>query len=294
MHIDTFSKYLEFEKRYSYNTIRAYIDDIKQFLEYCYSNKLLDSRTQIAKNHKIIRQWIVDLYNSKHSAKTIKRKISSLRRYYKFLIQNNFIDKNPVDKIISPKAQKKIPSFIKTSEIENLFNYIKFTNDFIGNRDKLIIEILYNTGVRLSELINLQNLDINSNQNTIKVIGKRNKERLIPYPESLNTSINNYIMHKGINNFNNQYLILTEKGEKSYPKLIYRIVTKYLSLITTNENKNPHVLRHTYATHLLNNGADLNAVKELLGHANLSATQIYTHNTFNKINKIYKLAHPRA
>ncbi|MBN2758146.1 MAG: tyrosine-type recombinase/integrase [Bacteroidales bacterium] len=294
MHIDTFFKYLKFEKRYSQNTIRAYSDDLNQFVQFIQNNTENFINNQIIDNHVIIRSWLIFLFKSNHSATTIRRKISSLRKYYKFLMQNNFINKNPLDKIISPKTNKNIPNFIKTEEIQNLFEIIEFKNNLQGARDRAILEILYNTGIRLSELINLKNTDIYFSSNTIKVVGKRNKERIIPYSESLNESITKYIIKKEENSFSSDFFILTNKGQKSYPKLIYRVVTKYLSRITTSENKNPHILRHTYATHLLNNGADLNAVKELLGHANLSATQIYTHNTFKKINKIYKLAHPRA
>ncbi|MFN8254121.1 MAG: tyrosine-type recombinase/integrase [Bacteroidales bacterium] len=293
MHIELFLNYLRFEKRYSGHTIRAYIDDLNQF-----SNYLHDSEIAIAEPKDIeyfhIRSWIINLSNSGHSSKSINRKISSLKKYFKFLISNGATVKNPLDKIIAPKTEKKLPVFLNSVEIDKLSEPSVTQDNFITKRDKVIVEILYCTGIRLSELINLKKQDIDFVNNTIKVIGKRKKERIIPFPESLKTVLGEYEEEKNRLGMGNIYYINTIKGSKAYPKLIYRSVFSVLSGITTNENKNPHVLRHTYATHLLNNGADLNAVKELLGHANLSATQIYTHNTFSKLNRIYKHAHPRA
>jgi len=242
----------------------------------------------------LVRKWIIYLYNNNISPRSINRKISSLKKFYKFLIQNQIIEINPFDKVILPKINKKIPEFIKQEDITDLFDQIYFPENFKGLRDKLVLELLYGSGMRLSELINLKEQDIDFTDLTIRVLGKRNKERIIPFPKYLSNGITRYIMSKNEGGLNCDFLFVTIKGKKTYPKLIYRIVTNYLGLVTTNENKNPHTLRHSYATHLLNNGADLNAIKELLGHANLSATQIYTHNTFKKLNKIYKLAHPRA
>ncbi|RLD66466.1 MAG: integrase [Bacteroidetes bacterium] len=294
MHIESYLKYLKFEKRYSSHTIRAYTDDLQQFKSFIQSHSELNVQSLTEIDHRLIRKWIIYLYNNNLSSRSINRKISSLKKFYKFLIQNQIIEINPLDKVILPKINKKLPKFIKQEEIANLFDKIDFPDSFEGIRDKLILELFYGSGMRLSELISLKERDINLSDLTIKVLGKRNKERIIPFPKYLTHSISEYIQIKNADNLNNDILLVTSKGKKAYPKLIYRIVTKYLGLVTTNENKNPHILRHTYATHLLNNGADLNAIKELLGHANLSATQIYTHNTFKKLNKIYKLAHPRA
>ena len=294
MHIESYLKYLRFEKRYSSHTIRAYTDDLQQFKSFIQPHSELHEQTLTEIDHRLVRKWIIHLYNKKLSARSINRKISSLKKFYKFLIQNQIIEINPLDKVILPKISKKLPEFIKQEEITNLFDQIYFPDNFEGIRDKLILELLYGSGMRLSELISLKEQDIDLTNLTIKVLGKRNKERIIPFPKYLTNSISTYIQSKNEKNLNNDILLVTLKGKKAYPKLIYRIVTKYLGLVTTNESKNPHILRHTYATHLLNNGADLNAIKELLGHANLSATQIYTHNTFKKLNKIYKLAHPRA
>jgi len=294
MHIESYLKYLKFEKRYSSHTIRAYTDDLHQFESFVQSDSNVQTQALIKINHRLVRKWIIFLYNNNISPRSINRKISSLKKFYKFLIQNQVIESNPFDKVILPKVSKKLPEFIKQDEISNLFDQIDFPENFIGLRDKLILELLYGTGIRLSELINLQEHDINISDSTIRVLGKRNKERIIPFPKYLTNNIFEYVKYKNLENLNNDFLIVTPKGEKAYPKLIYRVVTSYLSLVTTNEHKNPHSLRHSYATHLLNNGADLNAIKELLGHANLSATQVYTHNTFKKLNNIYKRAHPRA
>jgi len=295
MHIESYLKYLKFEKRYSSHTIRAYTDDLHQFESFIQSLPV-DSNLQVLTgvDHTLVRKWIIFLYNNNISPRSINRKISSLKKFYNFLIQNQIIESNPFDKVIIPKVSKKLPEFIKQEEITNLFDYIDFPEDFKGYRDKLILELLYGSGMRLSELINLKEQDINLIDLTMRVLGKRNKERIIPFPHYLTNKITEYIKAKKSENLNSDFLFITLKGEKTYPKLIYRVVTGYLSLVTTNEHKSPHSLRHTYATHLLNNGADLNAIKELLGHANLSATQIYTHNTFKKLNNIYKLAHPRA
>lgn len=293
MHIESFSKYLKFEKRYSSHTVRAYIDDLKQF--YLFQKATYPDFTFCKDiNHHLIRNWIVELNNLGVSSRTINRKISSLKKYCKFLIVNNILSNNPFDRTVLPKVKKKLPAFINTNEISNISELIEFQDDSVGKRDLLIMEILYCTGIRLSELVNLKESDIDLHSMTIKVLGKRNKERIIPFPASLKSIIENQIQSKIERGYNIPYIITTKKGVQAYPKLIYRVVYKYLSLLTTNEKKSPHVLRHTFATHLLNNGADLNAVKELLGHANLSATQVYTHNTFKKLNSIYKLAHPRA
>jgi integrase/recombinase XerC len=290
---ELYLKYLKFEKRFSEHTVRAYIDDLNQFNSFI--EKLIpnfDFANQ--SNYKYIRNWIVELNNTGHSPRTINRKLSSLQKYCKYLISTGQLINNPFDKIISPKTKKRLPSFLNLDEINSLTNSVVFQNSFLGKRDRAIIEVLYCTGIRLSELINLNTQSINFKLQTIKVVGKRNKERIIPFPQELSPILKEYIEEKEQLMLPDAYLFTTIKGEKAYPRLIQRIVFKYLNLITTNEKKNPHLLRHTYATHLLNNGAEINAIKELLGHANLSATQIYTHNTFQKLNKIYKLAHPRA
>ncbi|MFC2104719.1 tyrosine-type recombinase/integrase, partial [Bacteroidota bacterium] len=203
---------------------------------------------------------------------------------------------NPMNKVVSPKNSKKLPSFIEEKQINSLLDDYSFGSDFSGVRNKTIVEMFYNTGMRLSELIALKNNSIDLNKETIKVLGKRNKERILPVHPSFFKSIKEYVQTRDqeFSNLNHDYLFVTDKGDKLYEKFVYRIVNKYLNLVTTIEKKSPHILRHTFATHLLNHGADLNAIKELLGHANLAATQVYTHNTFEKLKTIYKQAHPRA
>lgn len=287
-----FISYLKYEKRYSAHTITAYENDLKQFSEFCINNNNSD---EIVLDSKIIRQWIVSLLENKMLARSVKRKISALKAFYRFLRKNGFISKNPLDKIVSPKMAKRLPQFVEQEKLNEFLESIE-ENDFEDIRDKLIVELFYATGIRLSELINLKNKNVDLKQHTIKVLGKRNKERIVPFSDSLNDLINKYLKSRSeleiINDTN--HFFLTISGNKLYEKLVYRVVTKKLGMVTTQTKKSPHILRHTYATHLLNNGAELNAVKELLGHANLSATEIYTHNTFEKLKKVYKNSHPRS
>jgi len=245
----------------------------------------------------MIRSWIVSLVSNSISSRTINRKISTLKSYYKFLLKENIVKTNPMVKIISPKTNKNIPEFVAKEKMDILFDDIEFGNDFEGTRNRLIIELFYFTGMRLTELIELKDKDIDENNQRLKVLGKRNKERIIPFSNVLLDSIKNYRLAKDKileGKESNNYLFITSKGKKIYEKLVYRVVNSYLGKVSTLKKKSPHVLRHTFATHMLNNGADLNAIKEILGHANLSATQVYTHNTVEKLKSIYKQAHPRA
>lgn len=286
--LNNFKKYLLLEKRYSHHTSIAYLKDIEQLYEHVQTDT-----SEIISNPDVIRNWIVFLMENNISKKTVNRKISSLKTFYKYLIRQNLIENNPLDKITPPKTPKRLPEFIPENDFDEFT--LLFTDNFSGLRDKLIIEILYLTGIRRSELVNLNNNSIDFYNKQIKVLGKRQKERIIPITDYLADQILKYNKFKQeFKNFDKTALILTDKGKPVYDSFIYRTVKKYLSKITTIEKKSPHVLRHTFATHLLNNGADLNAIKELLGHSNLSATQIYTHNTFEKLNEIYKQAHPRA
>lgn len=287
---ELFIKYLTYEKRFSLHTVSAYKNDLKQFFEFC---EISSNESQIISNHKIIRSWIVKLMEEKYSPRSVNRKISTLKTYYKFLLREGKIQSNPLDKIITPKTYKKLPVFASEENMDLFLNENFFEDNFSGTRDRLVIELLYNTGVRLSELVHLKKKDINFNRKHIKVLGKRNKERIIPVNTNIIELIKLYNSHNEVNN-SLEFLLQTNKGEQVYDKLIYRTVNKHLERVSTITKKSPHVLRHTFATHLLNNGADLNAIKELLGHANLAATQVYTHNTFEKLNNIYKQAHPRA
>ncbi len=294
---EAFIHYLKYEKRFSKHTITSYKGDLNQFFAFL----LRHVKGQIINFQKIdehiIRKWIVFMIENDISARSVNRKITTLKTFFKFLLKENQIKSNPLNKVLTPKPEKKLPWFVDQNQMDILLDNYKFTNDFEGARDKLIIEIFYFTGIRLSELTELKMKNINQKECFIKVHGKRNKERIIPYPSNLNQSINQYLNYrKQINASSNQEepIFITIKGEKIYTKLVYRIVNKYLDAVTTIEKKSPHILRHTFATHMLNNGADLNAIKEILGHANLSATQVYTHNTFEKLKDIYKQAHPRG
>jgi len=294
MYKDLFLKYLQFEKRFSVNTTKSYENDLKQFADFI---EIIFNKNEIhLADEKLVRAWVVSLMEKDFSALTINRKISTLKTFFKFLLREGHIKSNPMDKVISPKKSKKLPSFIEEKQINNLLDDYAFGDDFPGVRNKTIVEMFYNTGMRLSELIGLTNNSIDLHNGTIKVVGKRNKERILPVHSHFLKSIKNYYLSRDQNfsNIEHDFFFVTDKGNKLYEKFVYRVVNKYLNLISTIEKKSPHILRHTFATHLLNHGADLNAIKELLGHANLSATQIYTHNTFEKLKTIYKQAHPRA
>lgn len=285
---EAFSNYLKFEKNYSNHTIKAYIGDIGQ----CSAFLSLLKIDLLHADTADLRAWVVQLLEQNEEATTIHRKISSLKTFYFFLQREKLINKNPTRKLILPKTRKRLPVFVEEKNMIELFSKIHFEENFSGYRDKLVLSLLYATGIRLSELINLKITDIDLNQKTLKVFGKRKKERIIPFGSVLENDIKQYMIFR--NNFNSPYLIISEKNEKAYAKLIYRIVNHYLGIISNLDKKSPHVLRHTFATHLLNNGADLNSIKELLGHANLAATQVYTHNSFEQLKKVYNKAHPRA
>lgn len=292
MHLDHFYTYLEHEKRYSPNTLIAYRTDISQFFAFAETEKNASFNDVF-----LIRNWVVYLMDDQNNSRSVNRKISSLKTYFKFLIREKLLAENPMSKIQSPKSAKKLPVIIQEEKISQLLdNKLVFENDFIGIRNKLMIEMLFGTGIRLAEMLNLAETDINWYETTIKILGKRSKERIVPLNKELLLLIKEYLSVKKHEIFNNNSskLFVTDTGNDCYPKLVYRIVQKYLSYITTQNKKSPHVLRHTFATSLLNNGADLNAIKELLGHANLSATQIYTHNSVERLKLIYKQAHPKA
>lgn len=295
MTIERYIQYIQYEKRYSKHTVIAYTNDLDQFFSFISEQYETTDIKNI--NYSMVRSWLVNLMENSISTRTINRKLSTLKSFFKFLIREGEISENPMRKIIPPKSSKRLPAFIELEKINFLFDEIDFGEGFNAIRDKTILELFYATGMRLSELVNLKETDFNFNYNTVKILGKRNKERIITFSNKLKVLLNEYLTEKN-KKFNQEetgkFLFVTEKGNKIYNKLIYRIVKSYLSKITTLNKRSPHVLRHTFATHMLNNGADLNTIKELLGHSNLSATQIYTHNTIDKLKSIYKQAHPRA
>ncbi|MBN2596619.1 tyrosine-type recombinase/integrase [Labilibaculum sp.] len=288
---ESFLSYLQFEKRYSVHTILSYDCDLTQFFDFMSKNEVEEVKDVDFKN---VRKWIVFLMNEGNSSRTVNRKLSSLKSFFKFLLRESVVETNPMDRVVGPRQGKKLPGFVAEHAMQ-LLREVEFGEGFEGVRDRLVVEMFYQTGMRLSELMNLKITDFDRKTSLVKVLGKRNKERIIPVSKSLEKLLDEYLEERNRTfEERSDFLFVTKKGVPVYEKLLYRIVTKYLSKITTLAKRSPHVLRHTFATHLLNNGAELNAVKELLGHSNLSATQIYTHTTFERLNKVYKQAHPRA
>ena len=287
MQKERFLHFLEHEKRYSVHTLKSYSTDLEQFIQFLSSEFQVNTVKNV--NFQFVRSWIAKLLSNNISARSVNRKITTLKTYFRFLLQENMIKQSPMQKIISPKTSKKLPVFVEEIKMDELLNEIDFGEGFLAQRDRLILELFYFTGIRLSELINLRNKDIDFSNSTILVLGKRNKERLIPLISDIVSKI------KELSTSNKSpFLFTTQEGKQISTKQVYRLVNKYLSMVTSLDKKSPHILRHTFATHMLNNGADINAIKELLGHANLSATQAYTHNTIEKLKTVYKQAHPRA
>ncbi|MBD1392548.1 tyrosine-type recombinase/integrase [Mucilaginibacter glaciei] len=304
MFLDKFIQYIKFEKRYSPHTVSAYQSDLDQFLLFLNPPHTQPSVTGPADvTHHDIRNWMVQLMDDGVSARSVTRKIATLRKYFKFSLQEGDITANPTSRISAPKVPKYLPVVVDGDKLTGMldgkmdgeFDKI-FADDFEGTRDKLVIEMLFGTGMRLAELVGVKETDVDFYENTVKVLGKRNKQRIIPLNSELVQLLKRYIEVKKSEKINNNSLTLlvTNKGADVYPKLIYNTVHRYLSNISTQQKRSPHVLRHTFATSLLNKGADLNAIKELLGHANLSATQIYTHNSVERLKSIYKQAHPKG
>ena len=289
---DNYLSYLRYEKRYSEHTVSAYERDLIQYSDFC----RVIGFEEMALDHKSIRLWIVQLLETQHNPRSVNRKISSLRNYIRFLIRDGKLNFDPLTKIIRPKTNKRNPLFIEESKLNSMLDTFEFGDDYTGTRNRLIIELLYQTGMRRSELVSLTVFSFDNSASLIKVVGKRNKERLIPIGDELKLMLEKFMEVRSafFPGSPETSLFLTEEGKPVYPKLIYRIVTEFLNCVTTLSKKSPHVLRHSFATHLLNQGADMNAIKELLGHANLSATQVYTHNTFEKLKEVYNKAHPRA
>jgi len=293
-HKESFLQYLQIEKRYSPHTVRSYLNDLDQFYSFLSALGLPEDPLKVTSHD--IRAWIVSMLDSNYTTVSVHRKISCLRVFYRYLRKEALIKTDPLEKVVLPKRKKTLPVFVEEVAMKNLLDDYNFGDDFSGIRNRTIIEMLYLTGMRRSELIGLHNNDIDLSEGSLKVTGKRNKQRIIPLVNSFIQRLDQYIkLREEINHDSgNDWFFITDKGNKLYDKYVYTIVNGYLAMVTTIEKKSPHILRHTFATHMLNRGADLNSIKELLGHANLSATQVYTHNTFEKLKKIYKQAHPRA
>lgn len=292
--IESFFRYLQYEKRVSRHTLSSYQNDLQQLQTFL--AETFDQANPALADYGAIRAWIINLMESGLQPPSINRKIAALRTFYKFLLREQVIKKNPMQKIRVLKTAKRLPAFVRENEMTALLDNTFFGTDFTGLRDRLVLELLYATGMRLSELISIRESNLDLRNCTVKVLGKRNKERIIPFPKSILPVIQSYVTERNkiIGIPEHGLLLVTESGDPCYPMLIYRIVRHYLDLSTTAHKRSPHVLRHTYATHLLNNGAEINAVKDLLGHSSLAATQVYTHNSIEKLKKAYDQAHPKA
>jgi integrase/recombinase XerC len=288
-----FLQYLQFEKRYSQHTLTAYKTDLEQFFTFLQTEFHIQDITAITAT--FIRTWLAQLKNDEaNTAKTINRKISALKSFFKYHLKQGAIQQSPMATIITPKVSKRLPVFVQENHMATLLEHVNFPNNWQGNTQKLIIELLYNTGMRLSEVINLKISQLDFNYSHIKVLGKGNKERIVPISKELLLLLQDYLEQRKSIDTAIDNVFITQKGKVLNARTVYGFVKQYLSLVTTVQKKSPHVLRHSFATHLMNNGADLNAVKELLGHSSLAATQVYTHNTIDKLKEVYSKAHPKA
>jgi integrase/recombinase XerC len=295
--LQNFLDYLQYEKRYSTLTILAYQTDLEQFQNFLISE--FDNTSLEKAHHNQIRAWIVQFSLKQTQASSLKRKVSALKSFYKYLLKKNIVAINPASKIVTPKMQERLPKFIEQKNLNNLLdeeNAPFFGEDYIGKQEKLIIETLYQTGMRRAELMNLEWTNIDFHQQQIKITGKGNKQRIVPSSVNLLQQLQDLrkLQIETFEQLQTNYVFLTENQQQLYPNYVYRVVRKHLNMCTTSDKKSPHVLRHSFATHLSNNGAKLNDIKELMGHASLASTQVYTHNTIEQLKEIYKNAHPKA
>lgn len=292
--IQEFLNYLSFQKRYSQHTIISYKNDLSAFFDFIIVQYNYISLGEISPS--IVRSWLASVKENNASSKTINRKISTLKSFFKYQLKMKKIAVSPMSAINSVKISRRLPSFIEQKDMSSLFQHIDFPETWEGKTDRLLLQIFYNTGIRLSELINLKASQVDKGNSVIKVLGKGNKERILPVNNKLLNEVDSYISAKKpfLQDLPVDFLLVNEKGKKLYAKYVYRVVKKYLGAVSTNERISPHVLRHSFATHLTNNGADINAIKELLGHSSLASTQIYTHNSIEKLKDVYKLSHPKS
>jgi len=292
--VSNFIKYLKFEKRYSQHTIVSYSNDLEQFTVYLTEQYQAPALDEIAPAY--VRSWLAEMKNDKMTGKSINRKISTLKSFFKYHLRTGTILNTPMGSVTAPKISKRLPEFVKEEDMRQLFEHLEFPDSWQGKTDRLLLLLFYQTGMRLSELMNLKETQVDFSRQSLKILGKGNKERVVPAGEALCRQLKEYQQAKRREpgNFDNIYLFVLESGKKLYPKYVYLAVKKYLSEVTTLTKRSPHILRHTFATHLTNNGADLNAVKELLGHSSLAATQVYTHNSIEKLKETHKKAHPKA
>lgn len=291
---ERFLDYLRFEKRFSPHTLTAYESDLGQFVAFLHKTYELSDPAEIKHIH--VRSWMVDLTERGNLPRSINRKLSCLKSFFKYLRKQGDINSNPMLKVVAPKTGKRLPEVVPEKNLSLLFEHVDFGHGFKGHRNRLVLEMLYCTGIRRSELIELKTGNVDFTKNTIKVYGKGGKERLIPMAKHLADLVNAYLVLRKDTFPSNELsnLILTDKGEPLNGGVVYHLVKRHLSFVTTQEKRSPHTLRHSFATHLSNNGADLNAIKELLGHSSLASTQVYTHNSIEKLKKVYQQAHPKA
>jgi integrase/recombinase XerC len=292
--IQSFLDYLKFQKRYSQHTIISYENDLQSFSDFIIATFGETEINQV--NASFIRSWLASLKEGGMESKSINRKISSLKSFFKYQLREGNISISPMTTIVSPKIKKRLPQFVDEKEVAVLFNHVEFPGDWKGSTERLIMSLFYNTGMRQAELVSLKEKQVDKSNRAIKVLGKGNKERVIPISVELMGMLQDYLASKRsfLESYDEENVLVNEKGKKLQPRYVYDVVKHYLSMVTTINKRSPHVLRHTFATHLLNNGAELNAVKELLGHSSLAATQVYTHNTIEKLKDVYKKAHPKA
>lgn len=290
--VNAFLSYLQFEKRYSLHTITAYSNDLVQFFDFIETQYDKVPLEQITGS--MVRSWLAGMKETEMTGKSLNRKISSLKSFFKYQIRQERLVKSPMETVISPKITKRLPAFVAEQDMEQLLANLSFAEGWKGYTEKMVIRLFYATGMRLSELILCKETQLDINKSVIKVLGKGNKERILPISKNLAQELANYISEKPELAKSNPHIFVTEKGKSLQARAVYSFVKFYLSQVTTLQKKSPHVLRHSFATHLMNNGADLNAVKELLGHASLAATQVYTHNTIEKLKEVFAKAHPKA
>jgi integrase/recombinase XerC len=290
--VNAFLAYLQFEKRYSLHTITAYSNDLVQFFDFIETQYDKVPLEQISGS--MVRSWLAGMKETEMTGKSLNRKISSLKSFFKYQIRQECLVKSPMETVISPKITKRLPAFVAEQDMEQLLANLSFAEGWKGYTEKMVIQLFYATGMRLSELILCKESQLDASKSVIKVLGKGNKERILPISKNLAQELANYISEKPDVAKGNPHIFVTEKGKSLQARAVYSFVKFYLSQVTTLQKKSPHVLRHSFATHLMNNGADLNAVKELLGHASLAATQVYTHNTIEKLKEVFAKAHPKA
>jgi integrase/recombinase XerC len=290
--IQAFLEYIQFEKRYSPHTLISYQNDLEQFFAYLASQFDAPELTGITAMY--VRSWLAELKENEISSKSINRKISALKSFFKYQMKTGLLETSPVATVTAPKINKRLPSFVEEKDLATLFEYVEFSDDWKGRTEKLVLKLFYGSGMRLSELIQLKESQLDHSQSQVKVLGKGNKERIIPVSKELMQELQQYVSEKPDFEVKTNQLFITAKGKPLQPRMVYSFVKYHLAKVTTLQKKSPHILRHSFATHLMNNGADLNAVKELLGHSSLAATQVYTHNTIEKLKEVFKKAHPKA